>query len=56
MHVPSTLKPAEVAVAMVEAGVAKHRTRLDMIFFKAVCVLSRVPPAVGGVQRAHQRV
>lgn len=32
---PSTLKPAEVAVVMVEAAVAKHRTRLDMIFFKA---------------------
>ncbi|KAH8985717.1 Formate/nitrite transporter [Lactarius akahatsu] len=32
---PSTLKPAEVAVAMVEAAVAKHRTRIDMIFFKA---------------------
>ena len=33
---PSTLKPAEVAVAMVEAAVAKHQTRIDMIFFKAV--------------------
>ncbi|KAI9453162.1 Formate/nitrite transporter [Lactarius psammicola] len=32
---PSTLKPAEVAVAMVEAAVIKHRTRIDMIFFKA---------------------
>lgn len=33
---PSTLKPAEVAVALVESAVLKHRTRLDMIFFKAV--------------------
>ncbi|EIM79884.1 Formate/nitrite transporter [Stereum hirsutum FP-91666 SS1] len=32
---PSTLKPAEVAVALVESAVLKHRTRLDMIFFKA---------------------
>jgi formate/nitrite transporter len=32
---PSTLKPAEVAIAMVEAAVAKHQTRLDMMFFKA---------------------
>ncbi|KAI0318440.1 putative formate/nitrite transporter [Amylostereum chailletii] len=32
---PSTLKPAEVAVALVESAVMKHRTRLDMIFFKA---------------------
>ncbi|KAI0055187.1 Formate/nitrite transporter [Artomyces pyxidatus] len=34
-HTPSTLKPAEVAVAMVEAAVMKHNTRLDMTFFKA---------------------
>ncbi|TFY82348.1 hypothetical protein EWM64_g1664 [Hericium alpestre] len=32
---PSTLKPAEVAVAMVEAAVMKHNTRYDKIFFKA---------------------
>jgi len=32
---PSTLKPDQVAIAMVEAAVAKHRTRIDMIFFKA---------------------
>jgi formate/nitrite transporter len=31
----STLKPDEVAIAMVEAAVAKHHTRIDMIFFKA---------------------
>jgi formate/nitrite transporter len=35
LHSPSTLKPDEVAIAMVEAAVAKHRTRIDMIFFKA---------------------
>ncbi|KAI0823708.1 Formate/nitrite transporter [Trametes gibbosa] len=33
---PSTLKPAQVAVAMIEYGVAKHRTRADVVFFKAV--------------------
>jgi len=32
---PSTLKPQQVAVAMVEAAVTKHRTRIDLIFFKA---------------------
>ncbi|KAI8994103.1 Formate/nitrite transporter [Trametes punicea] len=33
---PSTLKPTQVAVAMIEHGVAKHRTRADVMFFKAV--------------------
>ncbi|KAI0674823.1 Formate/nitrite transporter [Trametes maxima] len=33
---PSTLKPAQVAAAMIEHGVSKHRTRGDVIFFKAV--------------------
>ncbi|RDX50015.1 Formate/nitrite transporter [Lentinus brumalis] len=33
---PSTLKPTQVAVAMIESGVAKHRTRADLVFFKAV--------------------
>jgi hypothetical protein len=33
-----TLKPEQVAVAMLEAGVAKHNTRYDQIFFKAVCL------------------
>ncbi|KAG1808169.1 uncharacterized protein BJ212DRAFT_1383722 [Suillus subaureus] len=36
MYTPSTLKPAEVAVALVEQAVAKHNTRLDKTFFKAV--------------------
>lgn len=36
MDVASTLKPAQVAAAMVEHGIAKHRTRWDMMFFKAV--------------------
>jgi hypothetical protein len=36
IYIPSTLKPAEVAVAMVNAAVRKHNTRVDMIFFKAV--------------------
>ncbi|EIW63147.1 Formate/nitrite transporter [Trametes versicolor FP-101664 SS1] len=33
---PSTLKPAQVAAAMIEHGVVKHRTRADVVFFKAV--------------------
>ena len=41
---PSTLKPAEVAVVMVEAAVIKHNTRIDMIFFKAVRLLRDVTP------------
>ena len=36
----STLKPNEVAIVMVEAAVAKHRTRIDMIFFKGVRLLT----------------
>ncbi|KDQ53619.1 hypothetical protein JAAARDRAFT_136825 [Jaapia argillacea MUCL 33604] len=36
METPSTLKPAQVAVAMIEHGIAKHRTRADIVFFKAV--------------------
>jgi hypothetical protein len=36
IHIPSTLKPAEVAVAMVQSAVRKHNTRIDMIFFKGV--------------------
>jgi hypothetical protein len=35
-YIPSTLKPAEVAAAMVHAAVRKHNTRIDMIFFKGV--------------------
>jgi len=36
MAFPSTLAPKEVAIAMVEHGVVKHRTRADIVFFKAV--------------------
>ena len=36
-YTPSTLKPAEVAMALVDTAVAKHRTRADKVFFKAVC-------------------
>jgi len=32
----STLAPAEVAHLFVEAGIAKHRTRADVVFLKAV--------------------
>ena len=39
--IPSTLQPAEVAVAMVDAAVVKHRTRLDKVFFKAVRCVTR---------------
>ncbi|TDL22609.1 putative formate/nitrite transporter [Rickenella mellea] len=35
MNPSSTLSPAEVAVLMVEAGVIKHRSRFDVIFFKS---------------------
>ncbi|KAI0699534.1 Formate/nitrite transporter [Cytidiella melzeri] len=35
-EVVSTLKPAQVAVVMVEAAIAKHKTRPDKLFMKAV--------------------
>ncbi|EPT02647.1 hypothetical protein FOMPIDRAFT_1035835 [Fomitopsis schrenkii] len=44
---PSTLKPAQVAVAMVEQGIAKHKTRGDIIFLKAV--LAGVMLSFGGL-------
>ncbi|KAF8265356.1 Formate/nitrite transporter [Lactarius quietus] len=44
---PSTLKPDEVAIAMVNAAVVKHRTRIDMIFFKAF--LAGVMLSFGGL-------
>lgn len=50
MEASSTLTPAQVAVVMVEQAVAKHNTRYDKTFFKAVscnsvylCVLSHPP-------------
>lgn len=39
---PSTLKPAQVAAAMIEHGVVKHRTRADVVFFKAVRLSRRL--------------
>lgn len=36
METQSTLKPNEVAVYMVHAGVAKHKDRYENVFFKAV--------------------
>lgn len=36
MEMESTLKPAEVAIVMVEFAIAKHRTRPEQIFVKAV--------------------
>ena len=41
MEAPSTLKPAEVALAMVNHGVAKHAERWDRTFFKAVSASRR---------------
>lgn len=38
MEPASTLKPADVAITMVEMGVVKHRTRPEKIFFKAVSI------------------
>ncbi|KAG6378163.1 putative formate/nitrite transporter [Boletus reticuloceps] len=35
-NVPSTLKPTETTVALIEMAVAKHNTRWDKTFFKAV--------------------
>jgi len=36
MDASSTLNPAQVAVVMVEQAVAKHNTRYDKTFLKAV--------------------
>ncbi|THH21326.1 hypothetical protein EW146_g214 [Bondarzewia mesenterica] len=47
MAIPSTLKPAEVAVALIGSAVLKHRTRVDMIFFKAF--LAGVMLSFGGL-------
>ncbi|KAG9316376.1 putative formate/nitrite transporter [Chiua virens] len=44
---PSTLKPAETAAALVEMAVAKHNTRWDKTFFKAV--LAGVMLSFGGL-------
>ncbi|KAF9222555.1 putative formate/nitrite transporter [Gyrodon lividus] len=44
---PSTLKPAQTAVALVEMAVAKHNTRYDKTFFKAV--LAGVMLSFGGL-------
>jgi formate/nitrite transporter len=45
--VPRTMKPAEVAVALVEAGITKHKTRIDIIFFKGF--LAGVMLSFGGL-------
>ncbi|KAH7888562.1 putative formate/nitrite transporter [Phlebopus sp. FC_14] len=44
---PSTLKPDQVAAALVESAVAKHNTRYDKTFFKAV--LAGVMLSFGGL-------
>lgn len=36
MQPVSTLKPSEVAVAMVELAISKHNTRPEKVFMKAV--------------------
>ncbi|KAF8558040.1 putative formate/nitrite transporter [Imleria badia] len=45
--VPSTLKPAETAVALIETAVEKHNTRWDRTFFKAV--LAGIMLSFGGL-------
>jgi len=45
--VPSTLNPAETAVVLIEMAVAKHNTRWDKTFFKAV--LAGVMLSFGGL-------
>ncbi|KAI9572247.1 putative formate/nitrite transporter [Boletus coccyginus] len=45
--VPSTLKPAETTVALIEMAVAKHNTRWDKTFLKAV--LAGVMLSFGGL-------
>ncbi|KAN0084048.1 Formate/nitrite transporter [Tylopilus felleus] len=45
--VPSTLTPAETTVALVEMAVAKHNTRWDKTFFKAV--LAGIMLSFGGL-------
>ncbi|KAF9244936.1 putative formate/nitrite transporter [Melanogaster broomeanus] len=45
--IPSTLKPAQTAVALVEMAVAKHNTRYDKTFLKAV--LAGVMLSFGGL-------
>jgi len=45
--VPSTLKPAETTVALIEMAVAKHNTRWDKTFIKAV--LAGVMLSFGGL-------
>jgi len=47
MDTPSTLPPAQVASAMVAHGVAKHKTRVDIVFFKAF--LAGVMLSFGGL-------
>ncbi|KAG1716399.1 hypothetical protein ID866_751 [Astraeus odoratus] len=47
MDPPSTLQPAQVAAALVEQAVAKHNTRYDKTFFKAV--LAGVMLSFGGL-------
>ncbi|KAN0090904.1 Formate/nitrite transporter [Tylopilus felleus] len=45
--VPSTLNPAETTVALIETAVAKHNTRWDKTFFKAV--LAGIMLSFGGL-------
>lgn len=47
VELPSTLKPHEVAAVMVEAGIAKHNSRLEVIFIKAF--LAGVMLSMGGL-------
>ncbi|KAG6327846.1 hypothetical protein ID866_11243, partial [Astraeus odoratus] len=47
MDAPSTLQPAQVAIALVGQAVSKHHTRYDKTFFKAV--LAGVMLSFGGL-------
>lgn len=56
MNSASTLKPKQVAVAMLDHAMAKHKDRYESIFMKAVCshlhvALTKVSLAVAAVPR-----
>lgn len=38
LEAPSTMRPDEVALALVKLGIKKHNDRYESIFFKAVSI------------------
>lgn len=44
MEIASTMAPRDVAVAMIEHAVVKHRTRYDHVFFKVSPILASPLP------------